>query len=351
MSTIEIADIAAWRKIIEENPRSSSVIYNQLANSLFLRGQVDEAIAVYQDLIKTHPGHASIGYVKIANILSQQGNFFGAKAAYREADIARSILNINEVIDFIQEYFPHNCEQLDIDILDNGCDQTGQQLALLAEQTKGRVVGTNIFPGFPDTTVNHRCPNNEFYPMDGQELTFQNDSFDLVMSLNVMEHVPNPIKYLQECHRVMRHGGFGYFSWYPLWSGGTGHHVHPDMVSDAAQKMNLVPPNYTLDGSSIPYWGHLIFSQAEMLSFLLVDKSYDPALADWICNYIYCHQDLNRWFWRDFWRGFQKLPWKVAKVTKRHDVILDEKTGTQLQQKYGAIEDFQVCGAQIIVQK
>lgn len=351
MSTIETADIVAWRKMIDTDPRSTPTIYNQLANALYLQGQVGEAIAVYQDLIKANPGHASIAYVKIGNILSQQGDFFGAKAAHREANIARSVLNINEVISFIQQYFPRNFEQLDIDILDNGCDHSGQQLALLAEQTTGRVVGTNIIQGFPDNTVKHSRQNNEFYQMDGQKLTLAENSFDLVISLNVMEHVPNPLKYLQECYRVMRSGGFGYFSWYPLWSGGTGHHVHPDMVSDAAQKMNLVPPDYNLDGRSIPYWGHLLFSQAEMLSFLLTNKKYDTALANWICNYIYCHHDLNRWFWRDFWRAFQNFSWQVIDVTKRGDVILDPETSHQLQQKYGAIEDFQVCGAKIIVQK
>jgi len=348
---IEMADIAVWRQMLDTNPQSSPAFYNQLANGLYLQGKVDEAILVYQDLIKINPGHASIAYIKIGNLLSQQRDFFGAKAAYREADIARSILNINEVISFIHQYFPRNLEQLDIDILDNGCDQTGQQLALLAEHTNGLVVGTNIFPGFPSTTVKYRRPNNEFYQMDGQRLNFSDNSFDLVISLNVMEHVPNPAKYLKECFRVMRSGGFGYFSWYPLWSGGTGHHVHPDMVSDAAQKRNLVPPEYTLDGRSIPYWGHLLFSQAEMLSFLLKQKCYHPALADWMCNYIYCQQDLNRWFWRDFWRAFQNFSWKVIKVTKRRNVILDKKTFHQLEQKFGAIEDFQVCGAQIIVQK
>ena len=351
MSTIEIADIAAWKQIIEKNPHSSTTEYNQLANALFLQGQVDEAIAVYQDFIKANPGHASVGYVKISNILSQQGDFFGAKAADREANIARSVLNINEVISFIHQYFSGNSGQLDIDILDNGCDQSGQQLALLAEQTKGRVVGTNIIPGFPDNTVKHSRQNNEFYQLDGQQLTFPDNSFDLVISLNVMEHVPNPLKYLQECYRVMRPGGFGYFSWYPLWSGVTGHHVHPDMVNDVAQRINLVPPDYNLDGRSIPYWGHLLFDQAEMLSFLLTNKNYDPALADWICNYIYCHHDLNRWFWRDFWRAFQNLSWQVIDMTKRGDVIPDPETSHQLKQKYGAIEDFQVCGAQIIVQK
>ena len=351
MSKIETADIAAWRQMIDTNPQSSPAFYNRLANGLFLRGKIDEAIAVYRDLIRVKPSHASMGYIKLGNILSQQGDFFGAKTAYREADIARSVFNINEVISFIHQYFPRNFEQLDIDILDNGCDQTGQQLALLAEHTRGRVVGTNIFSGFPKNTVKHHRANNEFYSMDGQELTFQKDSFDLVISLNVMEHVPNPFKYLKECYRVMRPGGFGYFSWYPLWSGGTGHHVHPDMVSDAAQKMNLVPPNYTLDGRSIPYWGHLLFSKAEMLSFLLTNKNYDPALADWICNYIYCHHDLNRWFWRDFWRAFQNVSWKMIQVTKRSGDILDTKILQQLKQKYGAIEDFQVCGAQIIVQK
>ncbi|MGL4883256.1 MAG: class I SAM-dependent methyltransferase, partial [Waterburya sp.] len=182
---------------------------------------------------------------------------------------------------------------------------------------QGRVVGTNIYQGFPEQTVKRRRPNNEFYYMDGQNLTFEDNSFDLVISLNVLEHIPNPAKYLQECDRVLRSGGYAYFSWYPVWSGATGHHIHPDMVSRKSQDLGLKPPNYRLDGTSIPYWGHLLLSADEMLSFLVEEKQYHPVLAAWMKDYIYNYHDLNRWFWRDIWRLFQTLTWNLVKVEHR----------------------------------
>lgn len=343
--------IAAYQQAIKINPQSPAWLYRKLGDALVKQEEWNQAISAYQQAIIINPTFASMTQNKIGDILNQQNKFFAAKAAYREAHIARSVCNVNEVITFICQSFPQENGGFQLDILDNGCESTGQQLALLAEQTQGRVVGTNICPGFPEQTLKVRHPHNEFYQMDGQNLTFANSSFDLVISLNVLEHVPNPVKYLQECYRVLRPGGFGFFSWYPLWSGATGHHIHPDMVRQKAQNLGLTPPHYSLDDTSIPHWGHLLFSHSQMLSFLLAEKNYHPALAEWMSHYIYHHCDLNRWFWRDFRRTFQNLPWNAIELKRRRNWAMDAVTLKQLEQKYGTIEDFQVCGAQIIVQK
>jgi ubiquinone/menaquinone biosynthesis C-methylase UbiE len=343
--------IEAYQKVTTLNPKQPAWVYNKLADLLTQQQQYPEAIAILRELIKINPDKAGEIYIKIGDIFHVQKQFFLAKAAYQQASLARCLFNAQEVITFIKKYFVADSNLLNIDILDNGCDHTGRQLALLAEQTQGRVVGTNVFRGFPDQTVKRRRANNEFYWMDGQNLSFEDGSFDLVMSLNVLEHVPNPAKYLQECHRVLRSGGYGYFSWYPIWSGATGHHVHPDMVSRTAQQFGLEPPNYHLDGTSIPFWGHLLFSPKEMLSFLVEEKQYHPTLAEWIKNYIYCHHDLNRWFWRDVWRSFQSITWDLVEVEHRGHQLIDSPTLNQLQRKYGITDDFQICGATIIVRK
>lgn len=44
------------------------------------------------------------------------------------------------------------------------------------------------------------------------------------------------------------------------------------MVSRIAQKLGLEDPGYSLDGNSIPLWGHLLLSAEEMRSFLLEEK-------------------------------------------------------------------------------
>lgn len=122
-------------------------------------------------MIKSAPGEASNIYNKIGDIYQQQKKIFAAKAAYQQASRSRALGHINEIITFIRQYFDVDANLLQIDILDNGCDPTGSQLAILAEQTQGRVVGTNIYPGFPEQTVKRCRLNNQFYRMDGRLMT------------------------------------------------------------------------------------------------------------------------------------------------------------------------------------
>lgn len=347
----DLAAIETYQQGIKLDPQPPTWVYCGLGDLLVKQGENEQAIAIYQKLCNPNLALASGIQIKIGNIYQQQNKFFLAQAAYRQAKIARAWYNINQVICFINQFLTPDGQFPHIDILDNGCDPTGSQLALLAEKTKGRVVGTNIYQGFPQDTVKRRCPNNEFYSMDGQNLAFDDCSFDLVISLNVLEHVPNPAQYLRECYRVMRPGGYGFFSWYPLWSGATGHHVHPDMVIKHSQKLGVEPPYYTLDGTSIPFWGHLLFSAQEMLDFLINKRQYAPELAEWMRDYIYYGNDLNRWLWRDVWRSFQACNWQIIKQDHREKHPLNSQTFNQLQQKYGVIDNFQICGATIIVQK
>ncbi|MEO0835307.1 MAG: tetratricopeptide repeat protein [Cyanobacteria bacterium J06642_3] len=343
--------ITAYQRAIQLDDQPPSWIYRNLGDLLVKQGKYQQAIAIYQQLTALDSAFAAEAQFKIGNIYHQQQQFFPAQAAYRQATMARAFYNIDKVIRFIRKYLRCSQDQTQIDILDNGCDPTGRQLALLAEATSGRVVGTNILPGFPQHTVKRRRPNNEFYAMDGQELSFAADSFDLVISLNVLEHVPNPSRYLYQCWRVMRPGGYGFFSWYPVWSGATGHHIHPDMVNRQAQNLGIKPPRYSLDGTSIPFWGHLLYSPQEMLEFLLDQQQYAPNLAEWMRDYIYYGQDLNRWLWRDVWRSFQALNWKIIESNHHGEQSLPSDILQQLTRKYGVVDNFQICGATIIVQK
>ena len=74
-------------------------------------------------------------------------------------------------------------------------------------------------------------------------------------------------------------------------------------------------------------------------------------LAEWMRDYIYCGNDLNRWMWRDVWRSFQGLNWPIVEKSHRGQQSLDSQTIDKLQQRYGVVDNFQICGATIIVQK
>jgi tetratricopeptide (TPR) repeat protein len=343
--------ITAYQKAIALDAKQPGWVYEHLGVILGKQNRLSEALAAYQKAIEFTPAASAIIYLKIADLYKRQGKSIEAQNAYQQASLERSKHNIDRVIEFLRQYFPANNDRLNIDILDNGCETTGMQLSLLAEHTLGKVVGTNIYKGFPEATVVHRRDNNEFYWMDGQKLDFEDNSFDAVISLNVLEHVPNPQKYLQECYRVMRPQGFGYFSWYPIWSGATGHHLHPDMLNMAAQRLGIKSPNnYDLDGTVIPLWGHLWLSTAEMFDLLTKNHQYHPHLAQWIVDYIYQSTDLNRWFWPDVLAAFESLPWSSIEIDPKKKNI-PTNIFSQLQLKYTSVEDFKVGGATIIVQK
>jgi SAM-dependent methyltransferase len=49
---------------------------------------------------------------------------------------------------------------------------------------------------------------DEFYQIDGSALPIANDSIDLIVCDNVMEHVANPQEIFREFRRVLRNGGY-----------------------------------------------------------------------------------------------------------------------------------------------
>lgn len=64
-----------------------------------------------------------------------------------------------------------------------------------------------------------------FLQADAHHLPFQNESFDLITSHNVLEHVMNLQEHISESYRLLRPGGYMYGFIGPLWSTYGGCHV------------------------------------------------------------------------------------------------------------------------------
>jgi ubiquinone/menaquinone biosynthesis C-methylase UbiE len=92
------------------------------------------------------------------------------------------------------------------DVLDVGCN-TGYGTIRYAPVAR-RVVGVDVSPG-AIRAARQRAPDGrpEFLLTSGSELPFPDDSFDLVSSFQVLEHVPDPLVYVREIARVTRPGG------------------------------------------------------------------------------------------------------------------------------------------------
>jgi ubiquinone/menaquinone biosynthesis C-methylase UbiE len=105
-------------------------------------------------------------------------------------------------------------------VLDAGCGGGGMPLSL-AEEARS-VVGIDPIPRFPDAGARlareRGLRNLHFALADGMMLPFTDQSFDLVLSHAVIEHVADAPLYLRECARVLDAGGHVYLSTAPYLS-------------------------------------------------------------------------------------------------------------------------------------
>ena len=105
-------------------------------------------------------------------------------------------------------------------VLDAGCGGGGMPLSL-AEET-ARVVGIDVvdrFRGAGTRLAQERGLRNlSFLQADGTHLPFPSGAFDAVLSHAVIEHVADASRYLRECARVLKSGGWMYLSTAPYLS-------------------------------------------------------------------------------------------------------------------------------------
>jgi tocopherol O-methyltransferase len=97
------------------------------------------------------------------------------------------------------------------DILDVGCGIGGSSL-YLAEKFGARVTGITLSPVQANRAQARARAvglqaKTDFQVANALNLPFADNSFDLVWSLESGEHMPDKVKFLQECYRVLKPGG------------------------------------------------------------------------------------------------------------------------------------------------
>lgn len=105
-------------------------------------------------------------------------------------------------------------------VLDAGCGSGGTALSLAEEA--GFAVGLDLDARFAGSGTRLQAEkgiaNAAFAQADGTRLPFRDQSFDLVFSHSVIEHVASARDYLAECRRVLKPGGVLYLSTAPYLS-------------------------------------------------------------------------------------------------------------------------------------
>ncbi len=99
-------------------------------------------------------------------------------------------------------------------ILDIGCADGIFSKVILDKSGAKELVGMDVLSKSVDWANRHwkYTGRMKFLVGDAHDLKrFESDSFDAVFALEVLEHVLDPLKVLQEVRRVMKKGGYGVF--------------------------------------------------------------------------------------------------------------------------------------------
>ena len=97
-------------------------------------------------------------------------------------------------------------------VLDDGCG-SGYGSYYLAANGAKEVVGIDVAADaveYAKTRYIHE--NLEFVQMNSTELSFGDESFDVVTSFQVIEHIEDADKFLQQMPRVLKSGGIALIS-------------------------------------------------------------------------------------------------------------------------------------------
>ena len=95
----------------------------------------------------------------------------------------------------------------DKDILDIGCS-TGTCAAAAVPMRDNRYVGIDIVPQYVEL-ARKRNPHGQFLTMSAEQLSFPDSSFDIVLFIGVLHHMPTDLiqRCFKEVRRVLRSDG------------------------------------------------------------------------------------------------------------------------------------------------
>ncbi len=112
-------------------------------------------------------------------------------------------------IDLIEELLHWGQVQSATQILDVGCGIGGSTL-YLSQKFKATATGITLSPVQANRATERAQMAGlpaKFQVVDALHMPFEDASFDLVWTLESGEHMPDKVRFLQECYRVLKPGG------------------------------------------------------------------------------------------------------------------------------------------------
>jgi len=115
------------------------------------------------------------------------------------------------IYELCKDDYPYISEELGKedykDLLDCGCG-TGPMISLLHKKDPTKnYTGLDITPKMIEVGKAKNLSNTRFIVGDCEDLPFEESSFDAVICSNSFHHYPNPQKFFDSVHKVLRPGG------------------------------------------------------------------------------------------------------------------------------------------------
>ena len=164
-------------------------------------------------------------------------------------------------------------------ILDIGCGN-GSLVKYIASHYQPNYV-TGIEPKLSEWGVNEeRGINYSIVQGNAHNLSFEDNSFDLIVTYSTFEHILDIEKALVEIKRVLRPYGMFYTEFMPIWTSVIGHHFI-DEFSGYWDYNNLL---------LIPPYSHLYMSRQQMHDCLYLNSD-NHEIIEKIITHIYESED------------------------------------------------------------
>jgi 2-polyprenyl-3-methyl-5-hydroxy-6-metoxy-1,4-benzoquinol methylase len=164
-------------------------------------------------------------------------------------------------------------------VMDLGCLYGGRSVAWAEKYRLASITGIDVNPAYIDVAnrfAKSKSIHADFHLAFGESLPFESESFDAILSFDVLEHVQSPVATLAECRRVLKPGGRLYLVFPSYWQP-IEHHL--SLVTHAPGLQ------YLFSGDTlVKAYNRILASRGEDAAWY---KRADPELQPWErCNTI-----------------------------------------------------------------
>jgi len=229
---------------------------------------------------------------------------------------APHMVDIQKFNEFMINELDKICKIKGKKVLDLGASKYGHALVDSISKKVKEYVGIDLDID-QEIEVNHQSSIGKLLKMNAENLKFNDNYFDLIITVSTFEHFLNPDIVLSEMYRVLKSGGLALVTFGPIWSSSKGYHLH----------------QYPNIAKFIPDWSHLFLSKKQM-STLLKNKNYPDNLdlsLEQVVNWIYKGNEINRIDVKKIKKYFEDSKFTINWITPLFD---DDNKYNKIISKY-----------------